>query len=392
MAQLKGIFINAQTKAAFQERLSVGDVKLTQIAFIKDTKEIWTQGVYYKIEGLNEQQVVNLINEHGGGTTLDEFKTLLNQVNKSDFSSDVQNIFNKAESALQNDNIYNWALSNNNDKIPIDKLQDLLIPGYLSNNRFYGTKTGNTFGNEITPSDKKFYYDKDNNKLYVFQNNVFTQISGNDQEAPDLGIYLKASDAENIYATKENLEDAITNLINGAPAAYDTLKELSDALQNNSQGITDILSTLNNYYTKTEIENNYLTKTDASNTYVTKTEFEDYKATINNELTLIKNRLEALENMWSNVPTDEYHYYIGTDEITTSNYASHLNLNELPDTYTVDEFDKQIYIVFPESENITVTSGQFTATLVTIGTVDGYKIVKTNSEGGVYGTITINKN
>lgn len=392
MAQLKGIFINAQTKAAFQERLSVGDVKLTQIAFIKDTKEIWTQGVYYKIEGLNEQQVVNLINEHGGGTTLDEFKTLLNQVNKSDFSSDVQNIFNKAESALQNDNIYNWALSNNNDKIPIDKLQDLLIPGYLSNNRFYGTKTGNTFGNEITPSNKKFYYDKDNNKLYVFQNNVFTQISGNDQEAPDLGIYLKASDAENIYATKENLEDAITNLINGAPAAYDTLKELSDALQNNSQGITDILSTLNNYYTKTEIENNYLTKTDASNTYVTKTEFEDYKATINNELTLIKNRLEALENMWSNVPTDEYHYYIGTDEITTSNYASHLNLNELPDTYTVDEFDKQIYIVFPESENITVTSGQFTATLVTIGTVDGYKIVKTNSEGGVYGTVTINKN
>ena len=54
------------------------------------------------------------------------------------------------------------------------------------------------------------------------------------QGAPDLSIYAKSSD----------VDTRINNLINGAPAAYDTLKEIADVLQGNVNSIGDIISTL----------------------------------------------------------------------------------------------------------------------------------------------------
>lgn len=54
------------------------------------------------------------------------------------------------------------------------------------------------------------------------------------QGTPDLSIYAKSSD----------VDTRINDLINGAPAAYDTLKEIADVLQGNVNSIGDIISTL----------------------------------------------------------------------------------------------------------------------------------------------------
>ena len=46
------------------------------------------------------------------------------------------------------------------------------------------------------------------------------------------------------YATKGELDDRIDELVNGAPAAFDTLKEIADVLQGNVDSIGDIITTL----------------------------------------------------------------------------------------------------------------------------------------------------
>lgn len=81
------------------------------------------------------------------------------------------------------------------------------------------------------------------------------------------------------YATTADLDSRIDELVNGAPAAYDTLKEIADVLQNNVDSIGDILTvlgtkadkatTLAGYgitdaYTKLEVNSLLDTKLDAS--------------------------------------------------------------------------------------------------------------------------------
>lgn len=51
-------------------------------------------------------------------------------------------------------------------------------------------------------------------------------------------------DNDNDYATTSELDSRIDTLINGAPAAYDTLKEIADVLQGNVNSIGDIITTL----------------------------------------------------------------------------------------------------------------------------------------------------
>lgn len=46
------------------------------------------------------------------------------------------------------------------------------------------------------------------------------------------------------YATETYVEDRLDDLINGAPAAYDTLKEIADVLQGNVNSIGDIITTI----------------------------------------------------------------------------------------------------------------------------------------------------
>ncbi|MBO5854955.1 MAG: tail fiber domain-containing protein [Bacteroidales bacterium] len=52
------------------------------------------------------------------------------------------------------------------------------------------------------------------------------------------------------FATTDDLDKRINNLINGAPAAYDTLKEIADVLQGNVNSIGDIITTLGTKWTQ----------------------------------------------------------------------------------------------------------------------------------------------
>lgn len=56
------------------------------------------------------------------------------------------------------------------------------------------------------------------------------------------------------YATVGDLDTRINNLINGAPAAYDTLKEIADVLAGNVNSIGDILTALDTKATKTYVD------------------------------------------------------------------------------------------------------------------------------------------
>lgn len=46
---IETLFIQAKTKAGFESKVSAGEVKTDSIAFIEDTREIWTKGVYYPL-------------------------------------------------------------------------------------------------------------------------------------------------------------------------------------------------------------------------------------------------------------------------------------------------------------------------------------------------------
>lgn len=62
----------------------------------------------------------------------------------------------------------------------------------------------------------------------------------------DIIVPTKLSELDNdsSFATTNDLDDRINDLINGAPAAYDTLKEIADVLSDNIDSIGDILTTL----------------------------------------------------------------------------------------------------------------------------------------------------
>ena len=59
---IKSIFIKVDTKEEFEELLQSGSVRDTQIAFILDTKQIWTHNTYfscpYSAEEIDENEYV----------------------------------------------------------------------------------------------------------------------------------------------------------------------------------------------------------------------------------------------------------------------------------------------------------------------------------------------
>jgi predicted nucleic acid-binding Zn-ribbon protein len=71
--------------------------------------------------------------------------------------------------------------------------------------------------------------------------NGLNQVSGRLTEIEN--NYVDSSDLAN-YATTSDLQDAIDDLVGGAPAALDTLKELADQLQNDGSAISSITNTL----------------------------------------------------------------------------------------------------------------------------------------------------
>lgn len=95
---IKKLFIQARTKSGFQQKLSEGEIQQTSIAFIEDTKEIWTHGIYYPcpytkdqidqlfsdIQNASEEQI-NQIKQTIDNYTINGYKISTNpSLNKSD--------------------------------------------------------------------------------------------------------------------------------------------------------------------------------------------------------------------------------------------------------------------------------------------------------------------
>lgn len=76
--------------------------------------------------------------------------------------------------------------------------------------------------------------------------NVGTYTPNSAKKTINIVVPTKVSelDNDNEYATTGDLDSRINNLINGAPAAFDTLKEIADVLQGNVNSIGDIITTL----------------------------------------------------------------------------------------------------------------------------------------------------
>lgn len=112
----------------------------------------------------------------------------------------------------------------------------------------------------------------------------------------------KPSSSVNTEEIMKEVDQKISDLIGGAPETLDTLKELADALKDNS----DIIEVLN------ENINNKLSKAEAEENYAIKTEIPTKVSQLENDANYIQedvidngvyDRLDDLENQLSNVYT-----------------------------------------------------------------------------------------
>ena len=162
MAQnyLEGLFIDAPSRSSFNNLLTLGRVRNDQIAFIKDTNEIWTQGHFYNCNGSTVSDIINVV--------------------KNNFSE----ITPEIEQVIQN-KVASWALKNNTDLIPQNKLPNipesklpnrLVIVGSLNGNDFYvnNQKVTGQYGN--------LYVDEEgtNKGAYIWKNGTYEKISSTD--------------------------------------------------------------------------------------------------------------------------------------------------------------------------------------------------------------------
>ncbi|WP_255805684.1 hypothetical protein [Treponema putidum] len=86
--------------------------------------------------------------------------------------------------------------------------------------------------------------------------NVIRNKNGN-ISVPDSA---EESEAVNLKKVKEEIKNKIEELIDNAPDALNTLKELADALTENKDGITAINAALANRYTKQEMDEKFVAK------------------------------------------------------------------------------------------------------------------------------------
>ena len=121
-----------------------------------------------------------------------------------------------------------------------------------------GTLTGHiTLPNKIyirTESNSYAILGMDGNKYILAAPNKPTTIRSNGTLKHNDAIIWDSKTLTNVsqltndanYATTSDLDNRIDALVNGAPAAYDTLKEIADVLAGNVNSISDILTALGN--------------------------------------------------------------------------------------------------------------------------------------------------
>lgn len=79
---------------------------------------------------------------------------------------------------------------------------------------------------------------------------------------PTGGVHLKHLASEVTGDVDKRVKDAIDKLVNGAPDALDTLKELADAVQSGKTQADDLIKLINLRLTKSEAELTYATKSE----------------------------------------------------------------------------------------------------------------------------------
>lgn len=102
--------------------------------------------------------------------------------------------------------------------------------------------------------------------LWLLDNKIsYSEIDG----APDLSIYALKTAIPSLsgyateqwvnskgYATTSDLNARVNELVNGAPDAYDTLKEIANVLEGNVNSIGDIITTLKTKWTQDNVKIN----------------------------------------------------------------------------------------------------------------------------------------
>ena len=79
---------------------------------------------------------------------------------------------------------------------------------------------------------------------------------------PTGGVHLKHLASEVTGDVDKRVKDAIDKLVNGAPDALDTLKELADAVQSGKTQADDLIKLINLRLTKSEADSTYATKSE----------------------------------------------------------------------------------------------------------------------------------
>ena len=79
---------------------------------------------------------------------------------------------------------------------------------------------------------------------------------------PAGGVHLKHLASEVTGDVDKRVKDAIDKLVNGAPDALDTLKELADAVQSGKTQADDLIKLINLRLTKSEADSTYATKSE----------------------------------------------------------------------------------------------------------------------------------
>ena len=257
---MDGLFINAATKAGFQTQLANGNVHNDQIAFIKDTKEIWTQGQYYPCP-YTAEEIQNLISGTGEGSVTNVVEDIISGATASDFSQEVQTSLGKADTALQPADIANWAKTSNTDKIPADKLPgyvDDVIEGYLSDGQFYSDSAHTS---QIDAEGGKIYIDIVSGKTYRYSGSAYVVISETLATGTTAGTAYPGDAGQALAGKVQTLEDSqltdadIKNVIKYGQSDISGLT--AEELENlEKYGVTDITGLSESELEQKEAEKN----------------------------------------------------------------------------------------------------------------------------------------
>lgn len=115
-------------------------------------------------------------------TTLDGKVSTIRKINNKDLSADITLTASDigAISSSLKGAANGVAQLDSTGKVPSAQLPsfvDDVIEGYVNNGKFYSTKSGNTFSDEITGQTGKIYVDLTDNRTYRWSGSVYTLIS-----------------------------------------------------------------------------------------------------------------------------------------------------------------------------------------------------------------------